>query len=278
MFEVTDLHAEYVRGAVTFVATSRPRLTWRTMTTTPNWRQASAELRVTRSDGHSETYRLDGAGSVLVSWPFAPLGIRERVTVSVRVTGHDHKTSDWADPITVESARLEKDQWHADLVAHPAPTDLVPVRFVRDFTVRDGLITARLRTTAHGVYQAEINSAAVSDDVLAPGWTSYDERLLVQTADVTSLLRVGSNRLAATVAAGWFGESYGFLGHAKRSYHGPLAFSPSWSSTIATVQPMSSRPTPTGSPPDPARSSAAASTQASGTTRAATPPAGRPPG
>ena len=33
-----------------------------------------------------------------------------------------------------------------------------------------------------------------------------------------------ANRLAATVAAGWFGESFGFLGHAKRAYAGPLAF------------------------------------------------------
>jgi alpha-L-rhamnosidase len=225
MIQVTDLHAEYVRGAVTFVATSRPRLTWRTLTTTPNWTQASAELRVTRSDGHSENHRVSGADSVLVSWPFTPLAVRERVTAAVRVIGADGAISGWATPITLEAASLDPGSWHADLVAHPDPEEnLRPVQFIRDFAVRDGLVAARLRTSAHGVYQAEINSAVVSDDVLAPGWTSYDERLLVQTADVTALLRAGANRLAATVAAGWFGESFGFLGHAKRAYAGPLSY------------------------------------------------------
>ena len=224
MFEVTDLHAEYVRGAVTFVGTSRPRLSWRTVTSTPGWCQAAAEIRITRSDGRTESQRYDGPESVLVGWPFDPLVARERVTVTVRVTGSDDGVSDWAGSISVESALLEPDEWRAELVAHPGPDDLVPVLFVRDFTVREGLVAARLRSTAHGVYQAEINSAVVSDDVLAPGWTSYDERLLVQTADVTGLLRAGANRLAATVAAGWFGESFGFLGHAKRAYAGPLAF------------------------------------------------------
>ena len=224
LFEVTDLHAEYVRGAAAFVATSRPRLSWRTLTTAANWSQAAAEVRVTRPAGRTEEHRFDGPESVLVEWPFAPLAARERATIAVRVIGTDGGISNWAEPITVEAAFLEPHQWHAELVAHPGPDDLIPVRFVRDFTVRDGLLTARLRTTSHGVYQAEINSAVVGDDVLAPGWTSYDDRLLVQTADVAPLLRVGDNRLAATVAAGWFGESYGFLGHAKRSYHGPLAF------------------------------------------------------
>ena len=133
MIQVTDLHAEYVRGAVTFVATSRPRLTWRTLTTTPNWTQASAELRVTRSDGHSENHRVSGADSVLVSWPFTPLAVRERVTAAVRVIGADGAISGWATPITLEAASLDPGSWHADLVAHPDPEEnLRPVQFIRE--------------------------------------------------------------------------------------------------------------------------------------------------
>ena len=122
MFEVTDLHAEYVRGAVTFVATSRPRLTWRTLTTTPNWTQSSAEVRVTRSDGRSENHRFDGAESVLVSWPFAPLG-RPRAGHSVGA-GDRHRRRDLRlgrRRSRVEAAFLGPDPWQADLVAHPGP-------------------------------------------------------------------------------------------------------------------------------------------------------------
>ena len=55
--------------------------------------------------------------------------------------------------------------------------------------LRGPVVRARLYATAHGLYEAEINGRRVGDDVLAPGWTSYDHRLRYQTYDVTALLR-----------------------------------------------------------------------------------------
>ena len=39
--------------------------------------------------------------------------------------------------------------------------------------------------------------------MLTPGWTSYDNRLLYQTYDVTSLIREGDNALGAILGDGW---------------------------------------------------------------------------
>ena len=44
--------------------------------------------------------------------------------------------------------------------------------------------------TALGVYEAVLNGKRVSDYVLAPGWTTYEKRLQVQTYDITDMLRV----------------------------------------------------------------------------------------
>ena len=62
---------------------------------------------------------------------------------------------------------------------------------------------ATLCITALGVYEAELNGARVGQFVLAPGWTSYDTRLQVQTYDVTALLR-GENALRVKVGRGWY--------------------------------------------------------------------------
>ena len=80
--------------------------------------------------------------------------------------------------------------------------DVCPV-FRRQFATEKAIDKAELKITALGVYEAEINGQRVGDFVLAPGWTSYDHRLQVQTYDVTALLQK-ENDLRVTVGRGWF--------------------------------------------------------------------------
>ena len=80
--------------------------------------------------------------------------------------------------------------------------DVCPV-FRRQFATEKAIDKAELKITALGVYEAEINGHRVGDFVLAPGWTSYDHRLQVQTYDVTALLQK-ENDLRVTVGRGWF--------------------------------------------------------------------------
>jgi alpha-L-rhamnosidase len=49
--------------------------------------------------------------------------------------------------------------------------------------------SARLHITALGLYQAEINGHAVTDDIFRPGWTSYRHRLCYRTYEVTPLIQ-----------------------------------------------------------------------------------------
>ncbi len=80
--------------------------------------------------------------------------------------------------------------------------DVCPV-FRRRFLVHKQIQQAALEITALGVYVAELNGIRVGDFVLAPGWTSYEHRLQVQTYDVTELL-TEENELHVTVGKGWF--------------------------------------------------------------------------
>ena len=75
--------------------------------------------------------------------------------------------------------------------------------FSKNFQTDKTVASAELMITALGVYEAKLNGARVGDYVLAPGWTSYDHRLQVQTCDVTGLL-LRQNTLTVTVGRGWF--------------------------------------------------------------------------
>jgi alpha-L-rhamnosidase len=210
--EVT-LRAE-LREDTVFVATPRPRLSWRARPQTPDWRQVHAEL----TDG-IDTVTADGDASVLVDWPFRPLAPGERRDVRVRVTGTDGGTSPWSTPLPVVAGFLGHGEWVAEPIgladaSTPAQPALVRTAFLLERPVRDAV----LFWTALGVAEPEINGTPVSDDVLSPGWTSYRDRLVHETVDVTALVTPGENVIGATIAGAWYTEKYGFFTFTDRIY------------------------------------------------------------
>jgi len=97
-----------------------------------------------------------------------------------------------------------------------ADTTIGPGRYLRkNFAARSRIAKARLYATALGVYAAFLNGRPVSDTVLDPGWTDYTKRVMVQTWDVTRLLRVGPNVIGAVLGDGWYAGRLGWMGLAQ---------------------------------------------------------------
>jgi alpha-L-rhamnosidase len=76
---------------------------------------------------------------------------------------------------------------------------------------------ASLRISSLGVHEARINGRPVGDDVLSPGWSSYEHRLRYVTHDVTALL-TGHDVLTVLVGNGWHRGRLGFMG--GRAFYG----------------------------------------------------------
>ncbi|ARJ06322.1 alpha-L-rhamnosidase [Cnuibacter physcomitrellae] len=74
------------------------------------------------------------------------------------------------------------------------------------------VVGARLRISAHGVYEASINGRPVSDELLAPGWTSYEWRTRFAEHDVTELVRAGAVAIGIRVGNGWYRGRLGWTG------------------------------------------------------------------
>lgn len=75
--------------------------------------------------------------------------------------------------------------------------------FKKEFTVSKEVDSATLFITARGVYEATLNGQRVGNFIMAPGWTSYHNRLQVQEYNVKHLLK-GDNTLILQLAEGWF--------------------------------------------------------------------------
>jgi alpha-L-rhamnosidase len=89
----------------------------------------------------------------------------------------------------------------------PGPASLMR----KDFIVSKPVKSARLYATALGSYIPRLNGHAVTDQILAPGWTDYRARIIYQAYDVTKLLQPGKNTLAAILGDGWYGSALVFF-------------------------------------------------------------------
>ncbi|WP_211116400.1 alpha-L-rhamnosidase [Glycomyces buryatensis] len=197
------------------IGESEPRLSWIVTGAPEWWRQAGAELEV-EFDGERQVKAVHGTESVLVAWPFEPLGSRRRASVRVRVQGTGGETSEWSPAATLETGLLEPSNWQAVAVGPAWDEDPEAMRrpalLRSEFRLASPVRSARLYASAHGLYRAEINGVRVGDDDLSPGWTSYANRIRYYTYDVTGLLREGSNAIGAQLADGWFRGRLGFGG------------------------------------------------------------------
>jgi alpha-L-rhamnosidase len=198
----------------------RPRLSWVVPTAPQGYRQARYEVRgrIVRADGTVEelAHRVESAEQVLVPWPGRELASREAVRLRVRVQGESGPWSGWSDEAGVEVGLLDPADWSAILVGPDdedrPPAERRPPLLRRTFDVPDGIRSARLYVTAHGVFEVELNGRRVGDHVLAPGWSSYRHLLRYATYDVTDHLRDGENALGAWLADGWYRGHLGFDG------------------------------------------------------------------
>ncbi|WP_045555530.1 alpha-L-rhamnosidase [Streptomyces sp. FxanaA7] len=206
---VTDLRTADDSGLVA-TAYAMPRLSWSLSGERPGILQHAYEIEV--STGPSFDHATS-SGEVVADtvtdlpWPAQPLASREVRYWRVRVRT-DLGWTRWSDTARVEGALLDDVDWAARPVHLPddrGRTSPGPVPLLRrEFHLPAEPVSARLYVTSLGVHRTAVNGRAVSEDLLEPGWTSYPDRLLYATYDVTALLRAGANALSAAVGDGWF--------------------------------------------------------------------------
>lgn len=73
----------------------------------------------------------------------------------------------------------------------------------KEFNLNRGAKRARAYICGLGYYELRLNGKKVGDNVLDPGWTTYDKRVLYTTYDVTQFLQSGKNVVGVMLGKGW---------------------------------------------------------------------------
>ena len=65
-----------------------------------------------------------------------------------------------------------------------------------------------------------LNGHPVTEDLLAPGWTPYEKRLLADAYDVTDQMVLGENVLGVALGDGWYRGRIGWAPTTSRARYG----------------------------------------------------------
>lgn len=149
-----------------------------------------------------------------VEYKGVALGSLQRAWWRVRVWDESGAASAPSVPAFWETGLLSPQDWKSEwiediLVGGPRTTAPVPC-FRKEFLVRFGLKSARIVSTALGLYELSLNGQQVGQDLLTPGWTDYRKRVQYRVYDVTKLLRNGANAVGFMLGDGWYSGHAGW--------------------------------------------------------------------
>ncbi len=73
----------------------------------------------------------------------------------------------------------------------------------KEFFISGDVKRSRVHVCGLGYYELRLNGQKVGNNVLDPGYTTYEKRILYSTYNITQLLRKGENALGVIIGKGW---------------------------------------------------------------------------
>ncbi|MBS7566700.1 glycoside hydrolase family 78 protein [Mucilaginibacter sp. Bleaf8] len=212
---VYDLTVDYQTNPLSTESLS-PRFSWKIKSNQQNTVQQAYDLKIGDKIFHAVTDQ-----SVLVACPQPALKAGTPYSWQVRVSDNHGHTSGWSARQFFRTGIAPGD-WVAKwvTVSGTDSSSKSPL-FRKDFSLKKEVKSATLYITAKGLYEARLNGKRISNNYLAPGWTSYNKRLQYQVYDVTASLTKGSNVMGIMMGDGWykgrvaFNDRHDFYGNTR---------------------------------------------------------------
>ena len=225
MLKAIELKCEYVKNPIG-IGERNPRFSWIIESDGKNVLQRSYHLQIAADEKFKniiwDTGMVESDRSVNIMYQGPSLSSCTRYFFRVKITDNKGAQSEWSETAFFETALLDSFLWKAKFISPEGDDEAGSSKgkYLRKEFALDGEIeSARVYATALGLYELYINGCRVGDALFAPGWTSYNKRLLYQTYDVTDMLNKGANAVGALIGCGWYkGDLAGWLG--RRNVYG----------------------------------------------------------
>lgn len=150
-----------------------------------------------------------------VSIPYEGEELKPFTQYLVTVVAIDNYGDTAEASMTFETGRLKEEwkaKWITDISYNFKEKRISPktMTFRKKLSVNKKIQSAKIYSTAIGIYELMLNGEKVGADYFMPGFTSYKHQLQYQTYDITDMMKENENTLVAVVGGGWAVGAFSF--------------------------------------------------------------------
>ncbi|MDD4821294.1 MAG: alpha-L-rhamnosidase N-terminal domain-containing protein, partial [Bacteroidales bacterium] len=208
---IDDLKCEYLNNPIG-IDVQNPRFTWVIKGSEGGYLQDSYQLCIATSPQslHAGSPDVWNSGKVKSTSNrvvySGPVEIKSHQKYFWYVITKDSKGKEYrSEDASFEMGKMNLNEWKAQWISDHNDKEFRPSPlFRRSFNVGKKIATARAYVSGLGYYELYLNGKRVGNNMLDPGYTHFDKRVLYVTHDITSLLQTGDNCAVAVLGNGWF--------------------------------------------------------------------------
>ena len=188
--------------------TATPRLAWVPTSSQRGDEQTAFQIQASTGQDFAsadlwDSSKTESADTSIV-YDGKALQSRDRAYWRVRAWDAQGEAGAWSEPAFFELGLMEQSDWTAEWIEnaeHETGENALPT-FAKQFSAACDVADARLYILGLGVQSTKINGKPVTDEVLAPSYSTMNTTLFYSTHDVTGLLENGANTIGVELGKG----------------------------------------------------------------------------
>ncbi len=209
--KVVDLKCEYATNPINIDIQS-PQFSWRIESDNRGTLQLAYQIIIKDHPLDSGTGtiiwdsgKIYSSRSAGIKYSGQQLVSRKRYYWQVKIWDSNNHPAVSNETAYFEMSLMNQEDWEADWIGHASSWTGRPLYYRCHFQIEKHVQQARAYISGLGYYEFRINGKKAGDNVLDPGVTNYDKRILFTTYDITAFLNEKENVIGVIVGAGWYG-------------------------------------------------------------------------
>jgi alpha-L-rhamnosidase len=197
-----DLRCEYLKNPLG-IDVKKPRFFWVLQHSERGQKQSAYQLIVSTDPSTKvsilwDTGKVISDQSIHVVYDGKPLESDRTYYWKVRYWDRDDIASPYSCVNRFDTGLFNPEDWEGDWIGGKNQ-----VR--KEFSVNGNVKRGRAFVCGLGYYEMRLNGQKVGNNVLDPGYTTYEKRILYSTYDITDALLKGDNAVGVMLGKGWSG-------------------------------------------------------------------------
>lgn len=213
---VYDLSCEHLNDPLA-ISTSQPRFSWKNKSNIQGMHQSAYQILVAtdidklnenEADGWNSG-KVESSSNVLVEYKGNSLESGQLMYWKVRTWDDQGNLSSWSSPARFGIGLNHKNDWLASYITLPLEQGFSSSPQLRKTFVIDHIENKTvylLHVNSLGYHEVFVNGKKVNDDILSPSVSQFNKRSLINTYDLTEILKNGENDLIIWLGSGWYSE------------------------------------------------------------------------